>query len=55
MPGHSYINLFRFGQYHGCAPILQRPLRNKLKAMECYINRSSWYLFRSTHCETEQL
>ena len=33
--------------YHGCSPILQRPLRNKLQATESYINRSSLYLFNS--------
>ena len=39
------------GQYHGCFPVLQRPLWIKLQATECYINRSCWYLFRSTRCK----
>ena len=33
---------------------LQRPLRNKLQATERFINHSSWFLFRSTHCKTEK-
>ena len=39
-------------QYHGCSPILQRSLPNKLQATQCYINRSHWYLFRRTRCKT---
>ena len=39
-------------QYHVCYPhILQRPSRNKL-ATERYVNRSSWYLFRSLRLKT---
>ena len=33
-------------QGNGCSSVLQRPLRNKLQA-KCYINCTSWYLYRS--------
>ena len=33
-------------------PILHRPPWKKLQATERYINRSGWYLFRSTRCKT---
>ena len=38
-------------QHHGCSPVLQRPLRNKVQATERYANRSSWYLCSNTHCK----
>ena len=42
----GYTLLWNLRQYHGWCPVLQRPLRNKLKATERYLNRSRWYLFR---------
>ena len=41
-------------QYHGCSPILQHLLRNKLQAAQAnerYINCSRWFLFVSTSCK----
>ena len=42
------------GNNYGCFPLLQCPftILNILQATECYIHRSSWYLFCSTRCKT---
>ena len=48
---YPFLNTLQSWQYHGCSPILQHPLRNKLQVTERYINHSSWYLFRSTCCK----
>ena len=45
------IRVFHRQQYHGCDPVLQRTLWNKLRLLN-YMNHSSCYLFRSTCCKT---
>ena len=52
----SKFNFYHNSMYTSVAiswllPVFQHSLRNKLQAIECYINHSGWYLFHRMCCK----